>query len=125
MNKKITFTKSIHKSKVAPSRTNLFSTTRQSNRGFSLSKAVKNIAHEVNKTLDHGYSREDFTVILSPSDTNIESIQEVQSNHNISNIAIELLPKSEAFTERPHFQAMAFYNDSNRIPDHATRWNSK
>jgi F0F1-type ATP synthase beta subunit len=125
MTKKITFTKSIQRNKVAPSCTNLFSSTTQNSQEFSLSKAVKKIAHEVNKTLDHGYSREDLTTILSFGDAHIESIREVQSNHNISNIAIELLPKSEAFTEDPHFHVMASYNDSNRVPDHATRWNSK
>ncbi len=56
---------------------------------------------------------------------NIEAIQEAQSNNSIPNIAIELLPKSEASTKSPRFQAMASYNDSNRVPDHETRWNSK
>jgi hypothetical protein len=120
MTKKITFTKSIKRSRVAPSYT---TSARQKDQEFSLSKAVTKIANEINKILDHGYSREDVTAILSNG--NIGAIQEAQSNNDISNVAIELLPRSKAFTESPGFQAMASYNDSNRVPDHETRWNSR
>jgi hypothetical protein len=48
-----------------------------------------------------------------------------QSNHNVPNVAISLLPKSEDCIKSLHFHTMASYNDSNRVPDHATRWNSR
>jgi hypothetical protein len=48
-----------------------------------------------------------------------------QSNHDVPNIAINLLPKSEDFIRSLHSHTMASYNDSNRVPDHATRWNSR
>ena len=123
MTKRVTFTKLIRKSKVSLSGNNLFSLVKQNEQEFSLSKAVKKIAHEINEILDHGYSREDVVTILS--DGNIESIRKARSNNNISNIAIELLPKSESFRENPGFYRMASYNDSNRVPDHKTRWNSR
>jgi hypothetical protein len=122
MTKKITFIKSIKRNSATPSRTNSFSLTKQNDQEFSLGKTVKKIAHEINKILDHGYSREDVAAILSNG--NIENIQEAQSSNSISNIAVELLPKSESFTES-HFHGMASYNDSNRLPDHETRWNSR
>lgn len=123
MTKKATFTKLIKRSKVSPSCNNLFYLAKQNEQEFSLSKAVKKIAHEINKILDHGYSREDVATILSDGD--IESIKEARSNNDISNIAIELLPKPESFSENPGFYIMASYNDSNRVPDHKTRWNSR
>jgi hypothetical protein len=123
MTKKITFTKSIRRNRVAPSCTSSLILTKHNDQEFSLSKAVKRIAHEINKILDHGYSREDVAAILG--DDNIGNIKETASNNSISNIAIELLPKPESFSESPHFHAMASYNDSNRVPDHATRWNSR
>ncbi len=123
MTKKITFTKSIRRNRVAPSYTNSLSLTKHDDQKFSLSKAVEKIAREINKILDHGYSREDVAAILG--DDNIGTIKETASNNSISNIAIELLPKSESFSESPHFHVMASYNDSNRVPDHATRWNSR
>jgi transposase-like protein len=123
MTKKNTFTKSIKRNRVSPSCTNSFNHTRKNEQEFSLSKAVKKIAHEINKILDHGYSREDVAAILGNG--NIETIKQAQSNNSISNIAVELLPKSESFTEKPHFHVMASYNDSNRVPDHEARWNSR
>jgi translation initiation factor 2B subunit (eIF-2B alpha/beta/delta family) len=123
MAKKIALIKSIKRNKVATSCANLIGSIRQEEQEFSLSKAVKRIANEINKILDHGHSREDVAAILSNG--NIGATQEAQqSNNHISNIAIELLPMSEALTESPRFQAMASYNDSNRVPDHETRWNS-
>jgi hypothetical protein len=122
MTKKITFTKSINKNSGAPSCTDPFGSLGQNDQEFSLSTTVKKIAQEINKILDHGYSREDVVAILSNG--NIENIKEAQSNNSISNIAVELLPKSESFTES-HFHGMASYNDSNRLPDHETRWNSR
>jgi hypothetical protein len=73
----------------------------------------------------HGYSREGATAIQSSENISAYSIQEAQSNHNISNIAIELLPNSAAFKQNSDLHTMASYNDSNRVPDHATRWNTK
>jgi hypothetical protein len=123
MNKKITFTKSIRRNRVAPSYTDAPSPARRDEQEFSLSKAVKKIACEINKILDHGYSREDVAAILG-NDT-IGTTKEVQSNNRISNIAIELLPKSKSFIDSPRLHTMASYNDSNRVPDHETRWNSR
>jgi hypothetical protein len=115
---KNTFAKSIKRNKIARGCANSFGASKQE---FSLRKSVKRIADEITKILDHGYSREDVVAILC--NTNITN--EVQSNHQISNIAIELLPKSGAFSEKSYSHAMASYNDSNRLPDHATRWNSR
>ncbi len=123
MTKKITFTKSIKRNKVSPNCNNLFNQTKQNEQEFSLSKAVQKIAYEINKILDHGYSREDVAAILSNG--NIETIKKSQSNKSVSNIAIELLPKSDSLSANPGFYKMASYNDSNRVPDHETRWNSR
>jgi hypothetical protein len=123
MTKKVTFTKSIKRNKVSSSCNNLFNQTKQNEQEFSLSKAVQKIAHEINKILDHGYSREDVAAILSNG--NIETIKKSRSNKSISNIAIELLPKSDSLSANPGFYKMASYNDSNRVPDHETRWNSR
>jgi hypothetical protein len=78
---------------------------------------------EINRALDHGCCYVD--VATTPCDESIDPIGKTQSNNKIPNIAIELLPKPESFTERPQFKLMAFYNDSNRVPDHKTRWNSR
>jgi hypothetical protein len=121
MTNKSTFTKSIKRQKIARSCSNSFSSSKQENQKFSLRKSVTKIANEINKILDHGYTREDIVAILC--DLNIT--KEVQSNNSIPNIAIELLPKSDVFSEKSHVHAMASYNDSNRVPDHATRWNSR
>ncbi len=123
MTKKITFAKSVKRNKVAQSFTNSFTPTTPTEQEFSLSKAVKRIACEINKILDHGYSREDVAAILHSGD--IDNTPEVQGNNRIANIAMELLPKSRISDETPHSHAMAFYNDSNRIPDHKTRWNAR
>lgn len=90
---------------------------------FSLSKAVSKIAHEIDRVLDHGYSYEDVMVMLR--NENIQKVLKVQSSGNISNVAIKLLPKLDGSNKSSCFEAMPSYNDSNRIPDHATRWNSR
>jgi hypothetical protein len=123
MTKKITFTKSVKRNKTAQNYANSFSPTTPTEQEFSLSRAVKKIAREINKILDHGYSREDVAAILRSGD--IEDIPEVRSNNRITNIAIELMPKSKDFNEAPYFHTMASYNDSNRVTDHKTRWNSR
>jgi hypothetical protein len=123
MTKKNAFTKSMKRSRVSPSCTSSFDHIVKYEQEFSLSKAVKKIAHEINKILDHGYSREDVAAMLTNG--NIGTIKQAQSNNSISNIAVELLPKSGASSEIPHFHTMASYNDSNRVPDHETRWNSR
>jgi hypothetical protein len=119
MTNKSTFTKSVKRQKIARHCSNSFSSGKQRKQEFSLRKSVTKIANEINKILDHGYAREDIVAILY--DSNIT--QEVQSNNRVPNIAIELLPKSDAFSEKSH--AMASYNDSNRVPGYETRWNSR
>jgi hypothetical protein len=121
MTNKATFTKSIKRHKIAPNCSNSFNSGKQRKQDFSLRKSVTKIASEINKILDHGYVRADIMDILY--DSNIT--QDIQSNNSIPNIAIELLPKSEDFNEKPHIHVMASYNDSNRVSDHATRWNSR
>jgi hypothetical protein len=122
INKNI-FTKPIKRQKIARNcnGSNSFGFGKQRKQDFSLRKSVTKIANEINKILDHGYTREDIMAILYDSNTT----QEIQSNNSVPNIAIELLPKSEGYIKKPHDYAMASYNDSNRIPDHATRWNSR
>jgi hypothetical protein len=123
MTKKITFAKSVKRNKAAQSFAGSFNPMGHNEQEFSLTKAVKKIAREINKILDHGYSREDVAAILRSG--NIENAPKVQSNNRITNIAIELLPKSKNSTETSHSHNMASYNDSNRVPDHKTRWNSR
>jgi hypothetical protein len=65
MTKKITFTKSIKRRSAEPSCTNSFSPAKQNDQEFSLSETVKKIALEINKILDHCYSREDVAAILT------------------------------------------------------------
>ena len=123
MTKKITFTKSVERNKVAQIVTNSFSSTTPAEQEFSLSKAVIENPRETNKILDYDYSSED--VAATSHDCNIENTPKVLSNNKITNIAIELLPKSKNLSETPHFHTMASYNDSNRVADHKTRWNSR
>lgn len=119
MTNKNTFTKSIKTHKIARNCSNSFRSGKQRKKEFSLRKSVAKIAKEINKILDHGYAREDILAVLYDSNT----AKEVQSNHLVPNIAIELLPKSDNFREKSHM--MASYNDSNRVPAHETRWNSR
>jgi hypothetical protein len=123
MTKKITPIESVKRNSVVPSCTSSFSSLRQRDQDFSLSEAVKKIADEINKILNLGYSSEDVAAVLGSKE--VENIKDVQSNNSIPNIAVALLPKSEPLGEKTRFRAMASYNDSNRLPDHETRWNSR
>jgi hypothetical protein len=122
MTKKTTSTKSVKTNRIVTSYTNSFKRKIQDNEEFSLNKAVKKIAHEINKILDHGYSREDVAAILR--NDNIVTVKETPSNNSTSNIAVELLPKSESFHKSPDLHVMASYNDSNRVPGHENKLNT-
>jgi hypothetical protein len=123
MTKKITPISSVKRNSVVPSYTSSFSSVRQCDQDFLFSEAVKKIADEINKILNLGYSSEDVAAVLGSKE--VENIKDVQSNNSIPNIAVALLPKSEPLGENTHFRVMTSYNDSNRLPDHETRWNSR
>lgn len=92
-------------------------------REVSLNEAVNQISYEIEKTLDHGCSGEAATATSCNNDS--EEAIVVQSNSSMPNVAIELLSKLNGLGKSLSPKAMASYNDSNRVPDHATRWNSR